>query len=233
LPGRGIHALLPQAAVRRHQAMGGLRMVGIIDILIILLVTIGPTKAAAMYLGLTAGAEPALKRQIAIRAVMISAIVTGTFVVLGEALLAMLHVSIPALLIAGGIILFVFALHLVLGEEKEEAPEVGPRTPSLDVAAYPLAVPLMASPQGLVAIVTIAAGQQGFGNTLLLLVLVLVVMGINLAFLLSAEKIFAKVPVAVLKVVMRIFGLLLCGLAVQLVILGLQRLGVLAAAGVH
>jgi hypothetical protein len=42
--------LLPQAAVRRHQAMGGLRMVGIIDILIILLVTIGPTKAAAMYL---------------------------------------------------------------------------------------------------------------------------------------------------------------------------------------
>ena len=207
---------------------------GALDILIILLVTVGPTKAAAMYLGLTAGASTELKRQIAIRTVMISAIVTGAFVLLGQALLAMLHVSIPALLIAGGIILFIFALHLVLGEEEEKSPEVEKRAPSLDLAAYPLAVPLIASPQGLVAIVTIAASQPGWGATLMLFVLVMVVMAINLAMLLSADKIFSKVPVAVLKVVMRIFGLLLCGLAVQLVIYGLQQLGVLdVVAGAH
>jgi len=206
-------------------------MMGPLDILIILLVTIGPTKAAAMYLGMTAGAEAALKRQIAIRAVATAAIVCVTFVLLGEALLAMLHVSIPALLIAGGIVLFVFALNLVLGEDHEPPANSGPRTPSLDIAAYPLAVPLMASPQGLVAIVTVSAGLNSLGGTLTLLVLVLVVMGINLAALLSADKLLAKIPVAVLKVVMRIFGLLLCGLAVQLVILGLQKLGVLPAGG--
>jgi len=204
-------------------------MMGTLDILVILLVTIGPTKAAAMYLGMTAGADPALKRQIAIRAVATAAIVCVTFVLLGEALLAMLHVSIPALLIAGGIVLFVFALNLVLGEDHDPPAESGPRTPSLDIAAYPLAVPLMASPQGLVAIVTVSAGLNSVVGTLTLLASVLLVMGINLAALLSADKLLAKIPVAVLKVVMRIFGLLLCGLAVQLVILGLQKLGVLPA----
>ncbi len=203
---------------------------GPLDILVLLSITIGPTKAAAAYLTMTAGATPALKRQIAIRAVMTAAIVCGVFVVFGHALLSLFHISLPALLIAGGIILFVFALNLVLGEDHAEPAGEGPRTPSLDIASYPLAVPLMASPQGLVAIVSISVSEPGLGNTITLFVLVLLMMGINLAVLLGAEKIFARISPAVLKVVMRIFGLLLCGLAVQLVILGLQRLGVLAGA---
>jgi multiple antibiotic resistance protein len=202
---------------------------GPLDILVLLSITIGPTKAAAAYLTMTAGATPALKRQIAIRAVLTAGIVCCVFVVFGQALLGLFHISLPALLIAGGIILFVFALHLVLGEDHEEAPGAGPRTPSIDIAAYPLAVPLMASPQGLVAIVSISVAQPGIGNSIMLLALVLLMMGINVAVLLGADKIFAKISPAVLKVVMRIFGLLLCGLAVQLVILGLQRLGVLPA----
>lgn len=66
-----------------------------------------------------------------------------------------------------------------------------------------------------------------------MLVLVLVVMAINLVFLLFADRIFSKISPAVLKVVMRVFGLLLCGLAVQLVIIGLQKLGVLTLAAGH
>ncbi len=200
---------------------------GTLDILVLLSITIGPTKAAAAYLTMTAGAPAELKRAIAIRAVMTAAIVCVVFVLFGQALLGLFHISLPALLIAGGIILFVFALNLVLGEDHAEPAGGGPKTPSIDIAAYPLAVPLMASPQGLVAIVSISLAEPSFGNTVQLLLLVLLMMGINVTVLLGAEKIFAKVSPAVLKVVMRIFGLLLCGLAVQLVILGLQRLGVL------
>jgi multiple antibiotic resistance protein len=207
---------------------------GIADILILLFITIGPTKAAAMYVGMTKSADSALKRQIALRTVLVSSIICAIFVVLGEGILKVFHISIPALLIAGGMILFVFALHLVLGEDKEEPTEGLPRTPSIDIANYPLAVPLMASPQGLVAIVTISVTMQGLTNMLTLLGLVLAVMTVNLVVLLSADKILAKVPVSIMKVVMRIFGLLLCGLAVQLAIIGLQRLGVLAVvAGAH
>ena len=202
---------------------------GLLDILVLLSITVGPTKAAAAYLTMTAGATPELKRQIAIRAVTTATIVCCVFVILGEGLLKVFHISIPALLIAGGLILFVFALHLVLGEDHAEEPGAERKMPSLDIAAYPLAVPLMASPQGLVAIVTISVAKPGLLNTLVLLGLVLVQMGINMAFLLAADRIFKKVSPAVLKVVMRIFGLLLCGLAVQLVILGMQKLGVLPA----
>ena len=207
---------------------------GILEILLLLLVTIGPTKAAAMYLSLTAGVEPALKRQIAIRAVATAAIVCAVFALLGQALLGLFHVTIPAMLVAGGMILFIFAVHLVLDDDHHDASQDGLRpAPSLDVAAFPLAVPLMASPQGLVAIVAISSADSGWSTRIEMLVLVLVVMAINLVFLLFADRIFSKISPAVLKVVMRVFGLLLCGLAVQLVIIGLQKLGVLTLAAGH
>jgi multiple antibiotic resistance protein len=208
--------------------------VNVLDIMLLLTVTIGPTKAAAMYLSLTAGADPALKRQIAIRSVATAAVVCGVFALLGQMLLGLFHVSIAAMLIAGGIILFVFALHLVLDDDHHDAgAPATPRIPSLDVAAFPLAVPLMASPQGLVAIVAIVAAEPGWGTRLLVLGLVLLQMAVNLMLLLFADRIFSKISPAILKVVMRIFGLLLCGLAVQLVIVGLQRLDVLPAAAGH
>jgi multiple antibiotic resistance protein len=206
----------------------------VLDILLLLAVTIGPTKAAAMYLSLTAGAPAPLKREIAIRAVATAAIVCGVFALLGQALLGLFHVSIPAMLIAGGIILFIFALHLVLDDDHHDKAAAGAHAgPSIDVATFPLAVPLMASPQGLVAIVAITAADPGFGTQLVMLGLVLVMMAINLVFLLFADRIFSKISPGVLKVVMRVFGLLLCGLAVQLVIIGLQKLGVLAIAVGH
>lgn len=207
---------------------------GIADILVLLFITVGPTKPAAMYVAMTKSASPALKRQIAVRTILVSLIICSIFVVLGEGILKVLHISIPALLIAGGIILFVFALHLVLGEDKPESSTGLPQAPSISIADYPLAVPLMASPQGLVAIVTISAAMPGLTNMLTLLGLVLAVMVVNLIVLLSADKIMEKIPLSIMKVAMRIFGLLLCGLAVQLAILGLQRLGVLAkVVGAH
>lgn len=207
---------------------------GIADILVLLFITVGPTKPAAMYVAMTKTADPVLKRQIAVRTILVSLIICSIFVVLGEGILKVLHISIPALLIAGGIILFVFALHLVLGEDKPESSTGLPHAPSISIADYPLAVPLMASPQGLVAIVTISAAMPGLTNMLTLLGLVLAVMVVNLIVLLSADKIMEKIPLSIMKVAMRIFGLLLCGLAVQLAILGLQRLGVLAkVVGAH
>jgi multiple antibiotic resistance protein len=207
---------------------------GIADILVLLFITIGPTKPAAMYVALTKSADLDLKRKIALRTVLVSLIICAIFVVLGEGILKLLHISIPALLIAGGIILFVFALHLVLGEDKPESASGLPQAPSMGIADYPLAVPLMASPQGLVAIVTISAAMPGLPNMLTMLGLVFAVMVVNLIVLLSADKILKSIPASIMKVIMRIFGLLLCGLAVQLAILGLQRLGVLAkVVGAH
>ena len=82
-------------------------------------------------------------------------------------------------------------------------------------------------------IATIAASRPGLGNAAILLALVGVVMAVNLVVLLWADRIFSRISPAVLKVTMRILGLLLCGLAVQLVIFGLSLLGVLPQGAGH
>ena len=139
----------------------------IASIAILLLATIGPTRAAIVFVGMTQSADAKLKRTIALRTVLVSAIVCCAFVVLGSVILGALKISIPALLIAGGMILFAFALPMVIGEDKQTETDSPSPPPSIDIATYPLAVPLMASPQGLVAIVTIEATLPEISGTAL------------------------------------------------------------------
>ena len=149
------------------------------EILVLLLVTIGPVRAAIVYLSLTKSADAELKRAIAIRTVTISAIVCVVFALLGAGILAGLKVSVEALLIAGGAILFIFALQLILGDDKEATEDGPPPAPSIEIASFPLAVPLMASPHGLVAIVAIEATLQGVTQSVIFVALILVRHGLQ------------------------------------------------------
>ena len=204
-----------------------------IEIFVLLLATTNGMKAAIVSLAMTKNADAALKRAIAFRTVTISTVVCILFALAGAAILSGLKISVEALLLAGGAILFVFALNMVIGEEKETSVDEPPLVPSIDIAAFPLAVPLMASPQGLVAIVAIEATlHQGVTTAAIydvgiLVGIILIIMALNLGILLGAERIFAKISPAFLKVVMRIVGLLLCALAVQLMITGFDGLGLI------
>jgi len=198
---------------------------GIADIIVILLITIGPLKATIVYAALTAKADSAFRRQVAIKTVMTAAVVVVLFVIAGEFLLQVFHITLPALKIAGGLILLLFALHMVLGEEKKGEAETAPST---DIAVYPLAMPLMATPQGIVAIVTIAAGTQSMGGIAVLLVLCLIIMAFNLVVLLFADKIIAAIRPAALQIIGKIVGILLAGLAIQLMLSAGTDLGLIA-----
>lgn len=204
-----------------------------IEIFVLLFATTNAMKAAIVSLAMTKNADAALKRAIAFRAVMISTVVCILFALAGAAILSGLKISVEALLLAGGAILFVFALNMVIAEDKETSADEPPPVPSIDIAAFPLAVPLMASPQGLVAIVAIEATlHQGVTMAAIydvgiLVGIILIIMALNLGILLGAERIFATISPAFLKVVMRIVGLLLCALAVQLMITGFDGLGLI------
>ena len=86
----------------------------------------------------------------------------------------------------------------------------------------------MATPQGLVAIITVTAAIPGTQDTLLIMGAILAVMAINFIFLLGAHRILGLIGPSALKVVGGIVGLLLVALAIQLMIWGLTDLGVLA-----
>jgi len=200
--------------------------IGIVDIIVILLVTIGPLKALIVYATLAGGAEAALQRQIAFRTVMVATIVTLLFVVAGEFLLSVFHITLAALKIAGGIILMLFALGMVMGGGHGDEGEK-PKAITLDVAVYPLAMPMMATPQGLVAITVLTAATTNIAQIVGIAVIVLAIMAFNLLCMLGANRIVKALGPSTLQIIAKVAGLLLTALAIQLMILGLTDLGLI------
>jgi multiple antibiotic resistance protein len=92
----------------------------------------------------------------------VASIVIIVFIVFGEFILRVFHISLAALKLAGGLILLLFALRMVMGEDQNPHEPEGSVTDS--IAIYPLAMPLMATPQGIVAVVTLAAARPGLSN---------------------------------------------------------------------
>ena len=200
---------------------------GVLDILGVFLVTIGPLKAAIVYTTLTADADSEFRRKVVVKTVLTATIVTILFLVAGEFVLRMFHVSVPALKIAGGLILLLYALSMVMGDDSSKGSQGGAVVQSTDIGVFPLAMPLMATPQGIVMIVTITATTSSINEVLLVAGLILGIMAFNFVFLLAAHRIIGLIGPLGLQIVARVVGLLFLALGVQLMIWGLTDLGVL------
>jgi multiple antibiotic resistance protein len=199
---------------------------GIADILMIFLVTIGPIKAGIVFASLTAGTDSSFRRSVAIKTVVTATAVCLLFVLAGGFLLTAFHVSIPALKIAGGLILMLYALSMVKGEDSSGGEQTD-TAPSTNIAIYPLAMPLLATPQGIVLITTITATTTSIREVMSIVVLILAVMAFNFVFLLGAHWIIRVIGRSALQVVASVVGLLFVALAVQLMMWGLVDLGFL------
>ena len=199
---------------------------GLADILVIFLVTLGPIKATVVFASLTAGADSAFRRSVAIKTVVSATAVCLLFVLAGGFLLTAFHVSLPALKIAGGLILMLYALSMVKGESSGQGDQAG-SAPSTEIGIYPLAMPLMATPQGIVLITTITATTTSISEVLSIVALILAIMTFNFGCLLGAHWIIRVIGPAALQVVSCIVGLLFVALAVQLMMWGLVDLGIL------
>ncbi|MFK7974802.1 MAG: MarC family protein [Halioglobus sp.] len=209
-----------------------------IDLLIIFGVVAGPVKALAIFNASTRHMDRKERINIATKSVMVSSAILFLFAFRGNHIIDFFHVSIPALEIAGGIILFIFALGIVLGEgHDDEEPKSGD-----GIAIYPMAMPLMASPQAIVAIVVVTARSKEFSDTLIVFGALGTQMLINLALLVGVVFLAKpgsqgeKKTSAMSEVVLRIVALLFCAFAVELILLGLRDLEIvprLAEAAAH
>jgi multiple antibiotic resistance protein len=195
------------------------------EILILFLALMGPTKALLVYTSLTEKMNAAQRASIAIRAVIVASIVNFLFLRAGGAIIHAVHVQIPAVKISGGIILLIFALGLVLGGGRHDEHQEGG-----DIAIFPLAMPLIASLQGIVILIIFAAAAQKSGlSTQPLYLALAITMGVNLVALLFGAKLLKFVPPAALKVVLTLAGILLWAMAVQLMLWGFSDLGLVPA----
>ncbi len=207
----------------------------------IFFVTLGPLKTIPVFYMLTYEADAKYRIGLAFRSTIVA---TGVvlFVALCTAnTLQKWHVSVHAVTIAGGIILFVTALKVVTGfnlaelpaarsTESNAAPGTGPR-PAAKLTwmgkpvISPLVVPTIVTPAGVVAVLFFLAkaGEHELSHQAVLLMLLLMML-LNLVGMLLAEPIMRIVGLSLLQLVGWIFAVLQAALAVQAVLESLRRL---------
>jgi multiple antibiotic resistance protein len=196
--------------------------------LVTLLVVVDPVGLTPAFLGVTAGLPPSARRTVAVRACLIAfAILTGAALA-GGWLLKTLAISLPAFRIAGGLLLFSIASEMVFGvriARQSEAAGKAIEEHVRDIAAFPLAIPLMAGPGAITAAVLLSGRADGDMLRLgALIAIIAVVMLACLAVFLAAtpvERLLGKTGNTVLS---RLLGVLLAAMAVQFVVDGVRAL---------
>ena len=193
---------------------------------------IGPIEAAVLLASITPNMTRGERRAISVKAVIIATLIILLFALVGEPVLRQLGVSLAALQVAGGIVLFIIALDMTLSprpglapltsKESEEAETKAER--HAEIAVFPLATPLLAGPGAMTGAIVLAANTKG-DVTLLAAVIaaILAVMLVTLILLLLAQEVHQVIGVTARKVIVRVFGVLLAALAVQSIFNGLAE----------
>ncbi len=198
-----------------------------IAVLVTLFVVVDPLGLVPTYLAITHGLPKRSRSNVALRACLIAgAILTGSALI-GDWLLRTLAISLPAFRIAGGLLLFSIASEMVFGvriERQSKAAEQALDEHVRNIAAFPLAIPLMAGPGAITATVLLAGRTSG--DLFLLAILLAGIAAILTACFVSfmaAQRIGKLIGITGNVVLSRLLGVLLAALAVQFVIDGVRQ----------
>ena len=200
----------------------------VIDTFLLLLIGIGPKIALVPFLDATADMPEAIKRRVLRKMLTTAAIVAALLLVLGGLLTRLLHFSPGALGVSSGIILLVIAVSMVLGHQSGNGGDhpVEGRDP-MQVAVFPLAVPYLLNPAGIVVLVTLSAETSTVAVFAVIVGVLAVVLAIDVAVFRWAVQVSSKMDASRMLVTEKVFGFLLAALGVQLALNGLADVGVI------
>nr|WP_227463613.1 MarC family protein [Nocardioides lijunqiniae] len=183
-----------------------------VEVFVTLFVIMDPVGTVPIFLSLTGGRSASSARRAAWQAVAVSFFVITVFAFFGQQILGYLHISLPALQCAGGLLLLLVALELLTGNEKEPTAQVG-----TNVALVPLGTPLLAGPGAIVATMLFTR-EVDSGPTFVAVALGVVLVHASLwAAMRYSLPILKLIRESGVLLVTRIAGLLLSAIAVQLV----------------
>ena len=127
-------------------------MTELISTFIFLFAVIDPIGSVPVFIAVTHDLTEKEKRITAFKAVLVSFVVLQFFIIAGEIILDAIEVPLPAFQIAGGIVLFLFALSMIFGDSKPDEEIKSAKDPT-EIAIYPMAMPSIASPGAMLAVV--------------------------------------------------------------------------------
>jgi small neutral amino acid transporter SnatA (MarC family) len=206
----------------------------VIETFLLLLIGIGPKIALVPYLEITAGMEPATKSRVLRKMLVTAALVALILTVFGELLTRLLHFEPGSLSVAGGIILFIIATVMVLGRKEPDADvaSLAGKDP-MALAVFPLAVPYLLNPAGIVALVILSAEADSFPVLALDIGIITAVLLIDVAVFRWGNRASDHLNENNMLVTEKVFGFLLAALGVQLVLNGLYDVGVITLTTHH
>lgn len=196
----------------------------VLESFVTLWVVIDPIGTIPVFIAVTAGMTAAARRKTAVLATLVSIGVLLFFLVLGQILIDALDISLLSFQVAGGIILFLFALTMIFGEPKQDTDlklvaDDAPAPDRPSPAIFPLAVPSLASPGAMLAIVLLTDNDQvAISDQVVTAVVMMGVLGIACLFMLLAEPIMKVIGHSGAAIVSRVMGMILASVAADAVL---------------
>jgi multiple antibiotic resistance protein len=197
----------------------------VVSAFVTLLVVVDPIGLVPIFAGLTAGLPQQARQQVAVRACVIAAAILFGTAIAGEFLLRSLGITPPAFEIAGGLLLFLVASGMVVGtrlQEQSRTAEQAIEEHVRNIAAFPIAIPLMAGPDAIAATVLLSAAAYSGLLFVALLVMIAAVCGVTFAAFHFADRITRLTGITGNVVLSKLLGIILAALAVQYVIDGIR-----------
>lgn len=189
---------------------------------VVLWAVIDPIGSVPVYLAKTIGLPIEARRKIALNAVLIAGGILIFFLIGGQILLESMQIPLPAFQAAGGLVLLLFALTMIFGESKPDQ-EIRMSSNLNELAVYPLAVPSIASPGAMMAIVLLTDNHRfSISDQFITAGIMVLVLAITYLLLMAANKIQHLIGNAGAAIISRVMGLILAAIAVNNLLIGVR-----------
>lgn len=206
----------------------------LIDIFLVIFIGMGPIKVLLVYLGATQGVSKELQRKVAQKTILVATVLAILLLVAGAIFMRILHFTTGALNIAGGLILLLLALNMVLAPvKKEEQGAVLDEKALMSMAIYPLGMPLLLNPVGIVSLTVFSAETQNLLQLGIITAMVLLVAVIDFGAFLASHRLDKYLTHERIILLEKLLGILLAALAVQIILNGLAELGIITMTVAH
>jgi multiple antibiotic resistance protein len=192
-----------------------------------LFIIVDPVGTAAIFIGLTPKADKRTRRKIAKKACLIAGSVLIGFGLFGHFLLAQLGISLDAFRIAGGLLIFVSAFRMIMGERSSDSSsnsEPEDLEKLHDLAVFPIAVPLLAGPGCMTTTILLMGNAHTLAHQALVICAIMIVEFLAFIALIGATKVSAFVGKTGNSLLSKLMGVLLAALAVQFIADGILNI---------
>ncbi|ALO34643.1 MarC family transcriptional regulator [Colwellia sp. MT41] len=197
-------------------------MIDYVSVFIFFFAVIDPVGTIPVFIAVTSRFDEKVKRKIALKAVLVATGVLLFFIIAGEVILTAIEIPLPAFEIAGGIILFMFAITMIFGDSKPDE-EIGMVRNDSETAIFPLAIPSLASPGAMLAAVLLTKNSTfSILEQVQTAGVMISVLAIAFIFMLAASWIHRFIGNSGSSIISRVMGMILAAVATNSVLSGVK-----------